>query len=69
MQFAIRWRLGAQMASPGCTCCIVCQSRASVCGASVDVLGNQAVVCKYGGYKTIRHSRLVHLLRSILRES
>eukprot|EP00973_Karenia_brevis_P022938 3158983-Karenia_brevis.AAC.1 len=37
--------------------------------APVDAQGNHAMVCKFGGFKTVRHSRLVRLLRAILRES
>ena len=33
------------------------------------LIGDHLAVCKCGGYKTIRHSQLVHTLRSILRES
>ena len=37
--------------------------------AEVDSRGDHAAVCKCGGYKTIRHSRIVAMLRRILRES
>ena len=35
----------------------------------MDSRGDHAAVCKCGGYKTIRHSRIVTALRRILRES
>ena len=68
--FAIGWRLGAALSEEGATCNIGCLRRlGEPCGAPVDPLGDHLAVCKYGGYKTIRHSQLVHVLRSILRES
>eukprot|EP00973_Karenia_brevis_P028312 3901930-Karenia_brevis.AAC.1 len=70
MTFGVRWRLGAPLASSTACCQIGCRSRGNqACGRALDVLGDHAAVCKYGGYKTTRHSRIVRLLRAILRES
>ena len=57
-------------AMPGSRCQIRNAARGGQpCGALVDTLGDHAVVCKCGGYKTTRHSRIVWTLRDILRES
>jgi hypothetical protein len=70
LQYSLAWRLGLPTTSPGQTCSIGCLRRhGEPCGRPLDALGEHAVVCKYGGYKTIRHSLLVQQLRSILRES
>ncbi|CAE8603708.1 unnamed protein product, partial [Polarella glacialis] len=70
LQFSLRWRLGAASSTAGLRCQIGCHARnGEPCGALVDRLGDHVAVCKYGGYKTIRRSRLVRLLRTILRES
>ena len=68
--FGARWRLGPDTAEEGSRCQIGCQRRqGQPCGAEVDSRGDHAAVCKCGGYKTIRHSRIVTTLRGILRES
>ena len=57
-------------ALPGSRCQIGCRAHGGrPCGQHVDLLGDHAAVCKCGGYKIIRHSRLVCTVRSILRES
>ena len=66
---AVRWRLGVPTTSAGQTCHIRCQASGGRCAPPLDPLGHHAVVCKYGGFKTFRHSRLVHELRGVLRES
>ena len=66
---AVRWRLGVPTTSAGQTCHIRCQASGGRCAQPLDPLGHHAVVCKYGGFKTFRHSRLVHELRGVLRES
>eukprot|EP00973_Karenia_brevis_P025932 3578193-Karenia_brevis.AAC.1 len=70
LAFALRWRLGSATVARGTHCQISCHARrGAVCGATLDSFGDHAAVCKYGGYKTIRHSRLVRVLRAILLES
>ena len=66
LRHGLSWRLGLPTTSPGLTCSIGCIRR---CGAPLDPLGEHPAVCKYGGFKTTRHSLLVQQLRSILRES
>ena len=63
------WRLGASTTSPGQTCQICCQRRGGRCGEALDRRGDHLATCKFGGHKTLRHSRLVLSLRGILRES
>ena len=68
--WGVQWRLGLVIAEAGARCQIGCQRRGEQpCGAEVDSRGDHAAVCKCGGYKTIRHSRIVTKLRQILRES
>ena len=55
--------------SPGQLCQIRCHRRGGRCGETLDQKGNHSAICKFGGHKTIRHSRLVLSLRDILRES
>ena len=70
MQHSLAWRLGLPTTSPEQTCSIGCLRRhGEPCGAHLDELGEHPVVCKYGGFKTTRHSLLVQQLRGILRES
>jgi hypothetical protein len=63
------WRLGLHTTSPGSTCQIQCHRRGGKCGEALDPKGNHYATCKFGGHKTLRHSRLVLSLRGILRES
>ena len=68
--FGARWRFGLDTSEVGSRCQIGCQRRGGQpCGAAVDSRGDHAAICKCGGYKTIRHSRIVATLRRILRES
>ena len=67
--FALRWRLGSLVRAEGARCQIGRQGRGGVCGAIVDCMLDHVALCKYGGFKTIRHSLLVQVLRAILRES
>ena len=70
MGHSMAWRLGVETTSPGQRCQIGCVHRAGEpCGAPLDSKGYHAATCKFGGYQTIRHSRIVHQLRGILRES
>ena len=70
LNFGVRWRLGTDIVAADNRCCIGCRSRGyAPCGAALDIKGGHVAVCKFGGYKTTRHSQLVRLLRSLLRES
>ena len=66
--FAVKWRLGLPLSSVSC-CQVWNRSRGCVCGAVLDEFGHHSAVCKCGGFKVFRHSRLVAVLRSLLRES
>ena len=67
--FGIRWRLGLPTTSPGLTCRVPCRARGRLCGAPLDSLSDHAAICRCGGYKILRHSRIVACLRGLLRES
>ena len=66
----LRWRLGLDVCQEGLQCEVACQARSGVaCGAMLDRKGYHIAVCKCGGLKTYRHSRVVAAVRGILRES
>ena len=68
-QFAVRGRLGLPTCVAGSRCKVWNKRRQRPCGEGLDAAGDHVVACRCGGHKTFRHSRLVCLLRSILRES
>ena len=65
----MRWRLGLPTCVAGSRCKVWNKRRQRPCGEGLDAAGDHVVACRCGGHKTFRHSRLVCLLRSILRES
>ena len=68
-QHAVQWRLGAQTTEAGRTCQVQRVGSGGHCGAALDTAGHHAAVCKFGGFKTTRHSWLVQCLRTVLREA
>ena len=69
--FALSWRLGLRCFPEDLVCRVARTSarRAGRCGEVLDNVGDHAAVCRCGGLKIYRHSRLVNIVRAILRES
>ena len=67
---AVRWRLGLQTCAPHLFCSrwYSKDSRRRCC-QPLDRVGDHLVCCNVGGFKTYLHSRVVAVLRGILRDS
>ena len=67
---AVRWRLGLPVCAADLFCCRTYSGDSRrQCGCSLDRLGDHLVCCGVGGFKTFLHSRVVAVLRSVLRDS
>ena len=67
---AVRWRLGLPVCLPDCRCCrFYAKTAGRRCGQLLDELGDHLVCCSVGGHKTFLHSRLVSVVRGLLRDS
>ena len=66
----VRWRLGLQTCATNLFCARCYSSNLrKCCGKPLDYLGDHLLCCNVGGYKTYLHSRVVAVVRGILRDS
>ena len=67
---AVRWRLGLPVCAANLFCCrTYSKDSCRRCGCALDRLGDHLVCCGVGGHKILLHSRIVAVLRGILRDS
>ena len=67
---AVRWRLGLPVCAKDLFCQrFYSQGRRRQCRCALDRFGDHLVCCGVGGHKILLHSRIVAVLRGILRDS
>ena len=67
---AVKWRLALRVCASDLFCRrTYARDRQRQCGCVLDEFGDHLVCCGVGGHKTFLHSRIVAVLRGILRDS